>query len=304
MFSSLWQLKITVLCFLASYLIAWGLELARLSGRSRVSQMVALTFTFAGLLAHSIYLVRRSLETGLPPLLGSAHDWLLVLAWVLVLFYLYFSLLHRELALGVFLLPVVLLLIAATYLTTGPTSEPAAHEIGLRRWKMLHASFLVLGTGGVAAGFIASLMYLLQHRRLRTRHPTQDGWRLPSLETLAQLTRWTVMSAFLLLTLGIATGMVLSVEYRRQPLSVLFRDPQVLAGCLVWLVLAAVLAWLVSRRQPSGKQVAWMSISACGFLLLAIIGLQAVTGTNHPVIKASDRKVSCADAPLWAGDCS
>ncbi|MGE5195058.1 MAG: hypothetical protein ACM3U2_21400, partial [Deltaproteobacteria bacterium] len=104
---------VTIICFLASYLIALALELGRLLGRSRISRFVMVGFGLAGFVAHTIYLLNRSQQTHLPPLLSSTHDWMLVLAWILVLFYLFLTLVQQELAVGMFALPVVLLLIVS-----------------------------------------------------------------------------------------------------------------------------------------------------------------------------------------------
>src|SRR5947207_2014763 len=102
---------VTVFCFLASYLIAFALELGRLWGRSSISRFVMIGFGLAGFLAHTLYLLNRSQETHLPPLLASTHDWMLVLAWVLALFYLFLAVVQKDLAVGMFALPVVLLLV-------------------------------------------------------------------------------------------------------------------------------------------------------------------------------------------------
>src|SRR5580704_13056754 len=109
------MLHVTMFCFLASYLVAFILELSRLVGRSAISRFVMIGFGLAGFLAHTLYLLNRSQQTHLPPLLASTHDWMLVLAWVLALCYLILTLLQKELAVGVFALPVVLLLASSAY---------------------------------------------------------------------------------------------------------------------------------------------------------------------------------------------
>src|SRR5579872_3598706 len=109
------MLHVTMFCFLASYLVAFVLELGRLLGRSRFSRFVMIGFGIAGFLAHTLYLLNRSQQTHLPPLLASTRDWMLVLAWLLVLFYLFLTLVQNDLALGMFALPVVLLLVASAY---------------------------------------------------------------------------------------------------------------------------------------------------------------------------------------------
>jgi drug/metabolite transporter (DMT)-like permease len=50
--------------------------------QSSMARVVVLAFTLAGFLAHTAYLITRSQTAGLPPLLSSQQDWLLVLAWV------------------------------------------------------------------------------------------------------------------------------------------------------------------------------------------------------------------------------
>lgn len=269
--------KVTVFCFLASYLVAFGLELLRLLGRSKFSRFVMIGFGFAGLTAHTMYLFARSQQTQLPPLLSSTHDWMLVLAWLLVLMYLFFTTFDSELALGVFVLPLVLALISATYFMNQSPNELLNAQRGL---KMLHAVFLVFGMGGVALGFVTGMMYLVQHRRLKTRHRGHTGWKMPSLERLAQFNRWSVMASFPLLTLGMATGVQLGIMSQKANEPVSFADPVVISSGVAWLLLCCLFVWMLTHRRPSGRQVAWLTICAFGFLLLTLVGLQVLTGSR------------------------
>jgi len=273
------MLHITVLCFLGSYLVAFALELGRLWGRSRVSRIVMIGFGLAGFAAHTIYLLNRFQQTHLPPLLSSTHDWMQVLAWVLVLCYLFLSLTRTELAVGLFLLPVVLLLVASTYFLSQEPNTAMNAERARRHWGMLHASLLVFGIAAGASGFVSGLMYLFQHHRLKTRHGEQTGLKMPSLARLAQVNRWSVMLAFLLLTLGFASGIMLALLPGTS--TVKLADPAVVTSALVWLILAGLFAKLLSHRAPTGRQVAWLTICGCGFLLLTLIGLQVITGNVH-----------------------
>ena len=273
------MLHVTVICFLGSYLVAFALEVGRLWGRSRASRLVMIGFGVAGFVAHTIYLLNRSQQTHLPPLLASTYDWMLVLAWVLVLCYLFLSVTHTELAVGLFLLPVVLLLVASTYFLSQEPNTAMNAERARRNWGMLHASLLVFGIAAGAAGFVSGLMYLFQHRRLKTRHGEHTGLKMPSLARLAQANRWSVMLAFLLLTLGFASGIILALLPGTS--TVKLADPAVVTSALVWLILAGVFVKLLSHHAPSGRQVAWLTICGCGFLLLTLIGLQVVTGNVH-----------------------
>jgi len=274
-------LHVTVICFLASYLVAFALELGRLLGRSRISRFVMIGFGLAGFLAHTLYLLNRSQETHLPPLLASTHDWMLVLAWVLALFYLFLALLQKDLAVGMFALPVVLLLVISAYFLNDAPNTLLNAERARRHWGMLHASFLMFGLVAGAAGFLSGLMYLIQHRRLKTRHGEISGLKMPSLARLAQVNRASVLVAFLMLTLGFATGVFLVVAPPAGISSVRLADPAVVTSGIVWLILAGLFIKLLSHRSPTGRQVAWLTLCGCGFLLLTLIGLQVITGNVH-----------------------
>ena len=79
-----WE-RISLVCFFSSYLVAWLLELTQLSHASRLNRWAAIVFSAGGLIAQTAYLIVRSRRHDLPPLVGSVHDWLLVLAWLAVL---------------------------------------------------------------------------------------------------------------------------------------------------------------------------------------------------------------------------
>lgn len=276
---------VTVFCFLASYLVAFGLELFRLYGRSKFNRLVLAGFGIAGFVAHTWYLLNRHSETHLPPLLASTHDWMLVLAWVLVLFYLFVTLVlsvsKQDLAVGVFALPVVLLLVGSAYFLSQDPGGAVALERARRGWGILHAALLVFGMTTGAAGLVSGIMYLIQHRRLRTRHAEPTGLRMPSLARLAQVNRWSMMLTFFLLTLGFASGIYLGLFPAGQQPGFAFTDPVVIGSGVVWLLFAGLFLRLLATHAPAGKQVAWMTISGCGFLLVTLLGLQVVTGNIH-----------------------
>lgn len=271
---------VTVTCFLASYVVAFGLELVRtLRGGSKSWRVLAFLAGSAGLVAHTWYLWVRSSETNLPPLLASSHDWFLVLAWMAVVFYLLLIAVDDELAVGLFLLPLVLILIAAAYFVSDTPSPLLAERLDARRgWAMLHATLLVFGIAGVIVGFVLSLMYLVQHSRLKHKHAAQQGLVLPSLERLSRLNWWAVVLSVPLLTLGLLTGVILGLQARREESAFSFADPVVLVNGLIWVLLVAFFVWRLRTHRAAGKQVAWRTIWAFGFLLVTLIGLQVLTG--------------------------
>ena len=267
--------RIGVSCFLATYAIVFGLEWLRLVGRSKINRALILLGGGLGLLTHSVYLIVRSSALQMPPLLSSSHDWLLVLAWLAVLAYLFLTALDRDLAIGVFLLPVVLVLITATYFVSDTTNRRLDSLYG---WKMLHASLLVLGMLGVLVGFVLAMMYLVQQWRLKHHQLAPEGFGLPSLEKLARLNRWSVMVAVPLLTLGMGTGVGLGIYAKTSTESIPFNDPVIIGSSVAWLVMFVLFIWLMTTRRTTGRQVASLTLWAAGFLLFTLVGLQVATG--------------------------
>jgi ABC-type transport system involved in cytochrome c biogenesis permease subunit len=215
----MWTEKVSVFCFLASYVVATAFAFLRFRGQSRLNHTLTIGAATAGLFAHTIYLLVRSRNVDLPPLMASSHDWLLVLAWVAVLIYLFLTLLDRQLPLGAFVLPVVLVLVSASrfvspernpLISTRELSEQAA-----RGWVMLHVSMLIFGIVGVIGGLILATMYLIQHRRLKHKQGMQEGVALPSLARLARWNWWAVVISVPTLTLGLAAGVVLGIVVNR-----------------------------------------------------------------------------------------
>lgn len=270
--------NISVFCFLASYLLTFVLEWTRLLRRSSINQFVTLLVAAAGFVAHSLYLWMRGRELAMPPLLSSGHDWLLVLAWTTMLFYLFLMLFDPNLGIGLFLLPLVLLLIGATYFVSGSSPDvPLDARYGRI---LLHAASIMFGMAGIILGLVLSMMYLFQHSRLKHKQRLKGGLTLPSLERLARLNWWAIVVSVPLLTVGMVTGIWVAVASQKGA-APLITDPVILGNGVVWILMISFLVWLVKTRRPAGRQVAWLTIWAFGFLLVTLVGLQIVTGGAH-----------------------
>lgn len=269
------MLNVSVVCFLASYLLAFGLEWTRFVPRNTSGGWLTIIAGVAGFVAQTLYLLMRSQQTLLPPLLSSMQDWLLVLAWLMVLIHLFVTLADRELALGFIMWPLTIgLIVAAQFVTAGPGPTANVH----RNWTMLHVALLVFGIAGVTVGFVVSLLYLWQHRRMKLRTSSTVGLGLPSLERLARVNRWSLLVSIPLLTFGMVTGVGLSLARNSQTqIRDVSQDPIVLASGVCGLLMSAVFVWLLAGKRPAGRQVALLTAWACGFLLLTTVGAQVLT---------------------------
>lgn len=287
--------KIHLSCFLLSYLVALFGEIFQLvRQRSSLTRGILLVAGVAGLFAHTAYLFTRSTNSQLPPLVGSSHDWLLVLAWIGGVFYVLLTATQTRLAVGLFLLPVTIGLIVMAMFVDDVASD-ANRQLAAHRWGMLHAGTLVIGMGCVAAATICALMYLLQYQKLRGGKSILHRIHLPSLEQLTLFNRRLVVSTVAMLTIGLVTGFILT---RIKPADVdstfSWADPIVAGTTLVWAMMVGTLSWLLTRKEQTGRQVAKLTFVAGGFLLLTILGLMLLSGGVHGTARDNNEKSAAA----------
>src|SRR5688572_31785190 len=105
---------VNMFCFTASYAVALALEAAGLWYRPKWRRLATVAAAVAGMAAHTWYLAERASQAPWAPL-SSPHDWYLAAAWMLALFYVGLVLYQPRIAMGLFLLPITLALIAAAY---------------------------------------------------------------------------------------------------------------------------------------------------------------------------------------------
>jgi ABC-type transport system involved in cytochrome c biogenesis permease subunit len=209
---------------------------------------------------------------------GSSHDWLLVLAWLGIVFYLVILATQERITLGLFLLPVIIgLVVMSTFVDSEAVEE--ARRLARRRWGMLHAATLVIGIGCVSAATICALMYLLQHQKLRGRSSWVHRLQLPNLEKLTSVNRWLVIGTVAMLTVGLATGYIVAATAAKDEFN--WSDPIIAGTTIVWAIMTLTLGWLLTQKEQTGRQVARMTLLAGGFLLLTIFGLMLLSGGVH-----------------------
>ena len=272
--------NVTVFCFFASYATATAFEAGRAARGVAWLRWPALAAAAAGLVAHTAFLLERAHRTNLPPLLSSTQDWLLVVAWIGTVLYLFLTAYDRRASVGVFLLPLVLLLVAVAAAASDvpPRGLKRAGTMAARdEWVLLHAALLGIGVAAVVCGLVFSLMYLVQHRRLRTKRVGPGAMKLLSLERLSRWNRAAVLLGVPLLGLGFAVGFGLSAFAEGRG-GVTFSDPVVVGSCLAWIAGIAILGRTLREDRPAGRAVAVRTLTAFGILLGTLLGLQLVTG--------------------------
>ncbi|HEX3726153.1 MAG TPA: hypothetical protein VHV08_07915, partial [Pirellulales bacterium] len=268
---------ISLVCFAASYAVAWLLEAMALVFQMRARPRLALIFVLAGFAAHTLYLGARAVQRSASPL-SSNFDWCLVAAWLLLAAYLYLHYFYPKAGLGLYMLPLVLALVGAAALAD---RTPFAPGPASRVWGVVHGVFLLLGTVAVLVGFVAGLLYLVQANRLKRRLPPMRTLRLPSLEWLEKVNSRVVFLSALMVGIGFFAGVILNVIDRGHTGEVPWSDPVIWssAAMLAWLV-AAALFNACYRPARRGRKVAYLTVASLLFLIVALGSLVWVN-TEH-----------------------
>jgi ABC-type transport system involved in cytochrome c biogenesis permease subunit len=258
--------SVTHTCFGLSYLLALGLEVARLRWPRPPLRLAGLALGAAGLFAHSVFLAYHH------PSPAAPYGALLTVAWVLAVFYLYGAVHHRTTAWAVFVLPVVLGLVGLSLAVpaepdAGPSLDVPGWLAGDRFWGAVHGILLVLAAVGVSVGFLASVMYLVQAARLRAKANPLGGVKMLSLERLEDMNRRAVNAAFPLLSAGLLLGVVLLRQYH--DLTENWLSAKVLGTVGLWAVFVLLLYLRYAAHVP-GRRLARLTILAFGLMVVVL----------------------------------
>ena len=194
-------------------------------------------------------------------LLGFAVAGLFFLVWWL----------YDAISLGIFALPATFFLVFVPAL--GPDRYTFPSE-GVRvSWLVAHIAALLLAYVALGFSLLASILYLVQERRLKSKPKAgQDSWWapldwLPPLDTLERIAPATLEFGFPCMTVGLVIGSVLAQE---TPLGAsYFLDPKIIASFAMWVVYVTL---LLVRRSAGlrGRRAAYLS-GAVFIVMLAVL---------------------------------
>jgi len=261
---------ISQFCFIASYAVALCGELWQMFRPSRIARWVTRGFGVAGLFAQTVFLITHQ------PTPASASGSILLLTWVLAIFYLYGALHYRRFAWGVFVLPVILVLLGISQFWQ-PTPLTASWFVGERLWGNIHGSLMLLAAVGVSVAFVASVMYLVQAARLRAKLPPLGGMRVLNLERLEMMNRRAINWAFPLWSAGLFLGaylITLNASTAGEWIAL-----KIVATAGLWIVFLVLMIMRYGVHLP-GRRMATLSIIAFAIMIVTFMashpGLQGV----------------------------
>ncbi|MFP5204571.1 MAG: cytochrome c biogenesis protein CcsA [Acidobacteriota bacterium] len=190
-------------------------------------------------------------------LLGFAIVGLFFLVWWL----------YDAVSFGIFALPGTFLLVLAPAL--GPGRYIFHSSTARASWLVAHIAALLLAYAALCFSLLASVLYLVQERRIRSKpRPGRTSlhffeW-LPALDTLERIAYATLEFGFPCMTVGLALGAVLVQESSVG--ATYFFDPRVVASFVCWFVYVVLL--LVRRGAGlRGRRAAYVSGAAIVVLM-------------------------------------
>jgi ABC-type uncharacterized transport system permease subunit len=201
-------------------------------------------------------------------LLGFAVASLFFLAWWL----------FDAISLGIFALPITFFLVFVPALGLSHYSFPSQ---GVRtNWLAAHIAALLAAYAALGFSLLASVLYLVQERRLKAkiRANAESGWLsfdwLPPLDTLERIAHAMLLFGFPCMTVGLLIGSVLVQETSLG--ASYFLDPKVMASFAMWVVYVLL---LFVRRSAGlrGRKAAYLS----GAVLVFMLAVWAANLVSH-----------------------
>ncbi|MGA3373827.1 MAG: cytochrome c biogenesis protein CcsA [Terracidiphilus sp.] len=188
---------------------------------------------------------------------------------------------YDAISLGIFALPVTFLAVLVPALGPERYVFPSS---GVRiSWLIAHIAALMAAYVALGFSLLASVLYLIQERRLKSkRKPGEDSWWipldwLPSLDTLERIAHSTLEFGLPCITVGLIIGSVLVQETSLG--AAYFLDPKVIASFILWVVYVTL---LLVRRSAGlrGRRAAYLS-GAVFLVMFAVFAANVISRVHR-----------------------
>jgi len=221
---------------------------------------VAIPATVAGVLFHFVSLAEM-LNAAHHRLPVETHEVQSLLALLLAASFVAVYARYKTVALGIFVLPIAFLLSVLAAFRPGQEQL-----LPLRSgWIFLHIALLLAAYAALFVSLIASLLYLIQERRLKSKQPSLT-W-LPPLETTDQIALKSLLFGLPCMTGGLLIG---SLVAQQTVGASYFLDPKILLAFAMWL---AYCGMIFIRRHSGlrGRRAVYLS----SFVFLVVLTVWA-----------------------------
>jgi cytochrome c-type biogenesis protein CcsB len=235
-----------------------------LSRRTKIL-WTATVFVGIGFASHTAALITRFADLGTIPV-TQPFDFLMVFAWVVILAYGAAQIRFRMPHLGLFMVPVAVLVLAAAFL------QPRARVVDPPPfgsvWLTIHVAMAFLGAATFVVLFSMGIMYMIQERQLKQKNFGTWFYRLPSLDVLDGGSFWALALGFPMMTLGLISGMVWAAYVRGSYWNLSLE--RILPLLIIWAAYGLLLFGRVAAGWR-GRRAAWFSVLGFFGVLISYI---------------------------------
>ena len=222
---------------------------------------LALASFCVGAVFQLVSIVEEGLALGRFPV-ANLHQSASVIGFLITLLFLIVYWRYKFESLAVFIFPIVFVatLIASLGHPVDTWSSPQARS----SWLFIHVLLALLGYAALFVTCVASIMYLIQERELKSKKPHAFYYRLPPLGTLDELGYRSMAVGFVLITLGVISGSFWAfIEWGTSWVV----DPKIILAFVTWGIYLVLIftRWTVGWR---GRKAAYFAI--VGFCCAAL----------------------------------
>jgi cytochrome c-type biogenesis protein CcsB len=181
---------------------------------------------------------------------------------------------YRIAPLSVFAFPLIFLMTFIANLFYDPSRS--IPQILRSHWIYIHVPMVFFGYAALFIAFAAAIMYLIQERALKSKHPVRFYTWLPSLDVCDDLAYRSLAIGFPLITLGIITGAL----WAEGAGVVWERDVEVLFSFLTWFVYLLLIFYRLIAGWR-GRKAAYLYIVGFIGVLVTFLGVGGIHTFNQ-----------------------
>jgi len=256
-----------------------------------------------GLVIHGLSIVVISLGQGMVPWANSLQN-ISFWCWVVVAISLLVSYRLRLKVLGLFVLPLVVVLLFMA-MTGRKSSSGYGEDVARTLLGAVHIGFVFVAYASFAFAAATSFMYILQSHFLKKKETGELYAKLPPLDLLDRLSYRALLVGLLFLSAGLLLGFYWLGALPKKPESV---DPKIIWSLVVWAAYA-VLFLMRATSLLRGKKVAWLNILGMAMIVLTFLfiphalpkKLRSAACTPFQAARLQGTAVdqSCGGRPQW-----
>ena len=231
--------------------------------------------TIAAFGFHTLTLISMMAVEGHVPI-TSMREALSFFAWAVVLIFLVLEYKVRIRVMGAFIVPLafIALLVSLSFPVDTGRLLPAYLS---SPWLGVHTTLAFLAEASFAIAFGVGIMYIIQERQLKQKHPGAFYRRLPSLEILDEMEYKSIAMGFPLLTLGMLTGAI----WANSAWGYYWGwEPKEIWSLITWLIYAAYLhARLIAGWR--GRKAAYLAVTGFVLVIFTFVGVNLLLPGKH-----------------------